>query len=146
MTQSHSFRTSSLRGTSVFYLIRPSKDGERENARWEPCVQNIFIYNRDRTDLNLQIDFKFVKRHTRRPETVRGFFTTITVVQNNSKKKNKSTLSEGNFVCRNIEALRGLLPGFVFWSAAHPVMTVHVLEWGGGASKNKYKGEKRKVK
>lgn len=31
--------------TSDFYLIRPSKDGEGENARREPSVQNILIWN-----------------------------------------------------------------------------------------------------
>lgn len=31
--------------TSVFYLIRPPKDGEGENARREPSVQNIVIWN-----------------------------------------------------------------------------------------------------
>lgn len=44
-----------LKPSSVVHLIRPAEDGERENARREPRVQNIFIYNGDRTVSKLQI-------------------------------------------------------------------------------------------
>lgn len=38
------------------------------------------------------------------------------------------TLSEGNFVSRHVEAFCCLLSGLLLCSAAHPVMTVHILQ------------------
>lgn len=37
------FESEGRRLTSVSYLIRPSEDGEGENARREPSVENILI-------------------------------------------------------------------------------------------------------
>lgn len=130
-----------LKPSSVVHLIRPPKDGERENARREPRVQNIFIYDGDRMVLKpFENSYLKCKSHRqtdtdsqRRCARIGGLL--VSAMQ--SSTEINPTLSEGDLVWRHVEALRCFLSGFLRCSATHPVMTIHVLQWRKGIKPRK---------
>ena len=90
------------------HLVGPAEDGEGENTRGEPCIQDILICNTGSEQKSL------------------GRILHSTV--NDHHLREDLTLSEGDLVSGDVEALGSFISGVLLCPPTHPVMTIHVLE------------------
>lgn len=109
------------------YLIRPTEDGERKNARREPSVQNILVCN-----TGTKVTQSERRNHTEYRRLVLAMLVCALaeteVIQHLTATQANPTLSESYFVRRHVEAFCRFFPGLHLGPSAYPVMAVHVLE------------------